>query len=49
MTIKITRILDFEEYINMQEESLARGWWRNDRRMFTPGMCWYEPWYRGFK
>jgi len=44
MTVEITRVLRHAEYQAMQEEALAKGWWRNDRRMFLPGMAWYEPW-----
>ena len=45
MTVRITRVLSFAEHIEMQDESIAKGWYRNDRRMFTPGMAWYQPFY----
>ena len=45
MTIRITQIFSGEQHRAMEEEADAKGWWRNDRRMFTPGMAWYEPWY----
>lgn len=45
MTVKITRVLSFAEYVACQDEALAKGWYRNDRRMFVPGMAWYEPYY----
>lgn len=45
MTIRISRVLSFAEYQQMQDDAIARGWWRNDRRMFTPGMAWSCPWY----
>lgn len=45
MSIRITRLLTFAEYVAMGNEAQAKGWYRNDRRMFTPGMAWPEPWY----
>lgn len=45
MSIQITRVLSFGEYVDMQNESVAKGWYRNDRRMFTPGMAWHQPFY----
>lgn len=45
MTIKITRVLDFREYAEMGEQAVKDGFYRNDRRVFTPGMAWYQPWY----
>jgi hypothetical protein len=45
MTVRITRVLSFAEKCAMEDDSISRGWYRNDRRMFTPGMAWYEPWY----
>lgn len=45
MTIAITRILSFDEYKAMGEKAVADGFYRNDRRVFVPGMAWYEPWY----
>lgn len=45
MTIRIERILTEEERIAMDNEALAKGWWCNDRRMFLPGMAWYQPFY----
>lgn len=43
--IKITRVLSFNEYEAMQDDAVARGFYRNDRRVFLPGMAWFEPWY----
>lgn len=43
--VRITRVLSFAEYVAMQDEALARGWYRNDRRMFVPGTAWYQPFY----
>jgi len=45
MLVRINRILTPDEYQAMQDEALAKNWWRNDRRMFLPGMAWYMPWY----
>lgn len=45
MTIQITRVLTPIEYYEMQAEAMAKGWYRNDPRMFTPGMAWYQPFY----
>lgn len=43
--LRITRALTFAEYVQMQDDAVARGWYRNDRRMFMPGMAWSQPWY----
>lgn len=45
MTIRLTRFLTFAEYVAMCDEAVAKGWYRNDRRMFTPGMIWSQPFY----
>lgn len=45
MTIKITQILSFEERYQMNEDAIARGFYRDDRRIFIPGMAWFQPWY----
>ncbi len=45
MTVRITRVLSFAEFVQLQDEAVARGWYRNDRRMFVPGMAWYQPFY----
>lgn len=45
MGVRITRVLSFAEYVAMQEEAKAKGWYSNDRRMFTPGTAWYQPFY----
>ncbi|ASY56483.1 hypothetical protein [Sinorhizobium sp. CCBAU 05631] len=45
MTVRIERILTEAERLAMKDEALAKGWYRNDRRMFTPGMAWFMPWY----
>lgn len=45
MGVRITRVLTVDEREQMAEDAVARGWYRNDRRMFTPGMAWFQPWY----
>ena len=45
MSIRLTRLLTADEYVAMGDEAVAKGWYRNDRRMFTPGMAWPNPWY----
>lgn len=45
MTIRITRVLTADEKAAMEEESIAKGWYRNDRRMFVPGMAWHQEFY----
>jgi hypothetical protein len=45
MSVRIDRLLSYAEYIEMNKAAIAKGWYHGDRRMFTPGMCWPEPWY----
>lgn len=45
MSISITRVLSFCEYIALGNEAVFKGWYRDDVRMFKPGMAWYQPWY----
>ena len=45
MVVKLTRLLTFDEYVAMGHEAVANGYWRNDRRIFTPGMGWFNNWY----
>lgn len=45
MTVRITRVLSDAEKSAMEQEAIAKGWYRNDRRMFTPGMAWHQPFY----
>lgn len=39
------KILTFDEYRAMGDKAVADGFWRNDRRIFLPGMGWYNDWY----
>lgn len=41
---KLVGLLTFEEYVAMGEDAVARGFYRNDPRIFTPGMVWPTPW-----
>jgi hypothetical protein len=43
--MKLTRLLTFEEYAAMGDDAVARGFYRNDKRVFILGMGWPEPWY----
>ena len=45
MGVRITRVLTVAEREQMAEDAVARGWYRNDRRMFLPGMAWLQTWY----
>lgn len=39
------KILTFAEYKALADDAVARGMWRNDRRVFLPGMGWFNDWY----
>lgn len=43
--MRINRILSFAEFVQLGEDAVARGFYRNDRRVFVPGMAWYQPFY----
>ncbi len=43
--MKLTRLLSVKEFHQMGDDAVARGLYRNDRSVFTPGMGWYQPWY----
>jgi hypothetical protein len=45
MGVRITRVLTLQERHDMDEAAMARGWYRNDRRVFLPGMAWYQHFY----
>ncbi len=45
MGMRLTRLLTFEEFAAMSDKAVADGFWRNDPRVFTPGMGWVMPWY----
>jgi hypothetical protein len=42
--MKLTQLLTFDEYVAMGDDAVARGLYRNDRRIFTPGTVWPQPW-----
>ena len=43
--VKITRVMSSDEYTALCEDAVARGFYRNDRRILLPGMAWYMDWY----
>jgi hypothetical protein len=45
MTIRLDRLLSVEEYQAATDDAVARGFYRNDRRVFLPGMGWHNKWY----
>lgn len=45
MTKLAPEILTFVEYKAMADDAVARGFYRNDRRIFLPGMGWHNEWY----
>jgi len=45
MTVRITRVLSFTEFVQMGDDAVSQGWYRNDKRMFVPGSAWYQPFY----
>ena len=43
--MKITRVLTYEEWAELSSYcETHEGYYRNDRRLFTPGMAWFMPW-----
>lgn len=47
--MKLSNLLTFAQYKAMGDDAVARGMWRNDRRVFLPGMGWHNDWYLGFE
>lgn len=45
MTKLMPTLLTFEQYRAMGEDAVSRGMYRNDPRVFLPGMGWYNDWY----
>jgi hypothetical protein len=43
--MKLTKLLSWDEYKKLGDDAVAQGFYRNDRRIFTPGMGWPNPWY----
>jgi hypothetical protein len=39
------KLLTCDEYKAMSDKAVADGFWRNDLRIFLPGMGWYNDWY----
>lgn len=44
MALKIHTLLTGEEHSKLNEEAIAKGYWRDDPRMIKPGTMWYTPW-----
>lgn len=42
--MKITRLLTPEEFIQIGDDAVANGLYRDDRTVFLPGMAWTMPW-----
>ncbi|MCK1583288.1 hypothetical protein IVB03_27925 [Bradyrhizobium sp. 168] len=38
-------LLPFEKYRALGDKAVADGMWRNDKRVFLPGMGWFNDWY----
>lgn len=45
MGVRIAQVLSFAEYVALGEDAVKRGFYRNDKRIFTPGMAWSQPFY----
>ncbi len=45
MTRLAPTIMTFAEYKALAEKAVGDGMWRNDRRVFLPGMGWFNDWY----
>lgn len=45
MTIRIKEIFSSEAFSALGDDAVARGFYRNDRRVFLPGMAWFMDWY----
>lgn len=43
--MRLTRLLTADEYSRLGDEAVAYGYYRNDKRVFLPGMGWPMPWY----
>jgi hypothetical protein len=43
--MRLTTLLTWQEYKTKSDEAVARNFWRNDRRVFLPGMGWLNEWY----
>jgi len=45
MSIRITKVLSWEEYCDLGEWAVKNGFYRNDRRVFKPGYAWFNKRY----
>ncbi len=44
MALKLHTFLTAEEHSRLNEEAIAKGFWRDDARIIKPGTMWYTPW-----
>jgi hypothetical protein len=44
LSTSITRVLSSSEYLTLGDEAVAKGYYRNDRRILLPGMAWEMDW-----
>lgn len=44
MALKLHTFLTGEEHSKLNEEAIAKGFWRDDYRAIKPGTAWYTPW-----
>ncbi|MCD9898257.1 hypothetical protein QIH85_43090 [Bradyrhizobium japonicum] len=45
MTKLFEKLMSFDEYRALGDRAVADGLWRNDRRVFLPGVGWFNDWY----
>lgn len=45
MSVQLSKLFSFIEYKAIGDKAVADGMWRNDRRVFLPGMGWFNDWY----
>jgi len=45
MTVRLTHLFTYQDYLAMGDDAVKRGLWRNDPSVFLPGMAWYQNWY----
>jgi hypothetical protein len=43
--MKLTRLLSGDEHTALGDDCVSRGLYRNDRRVYLPGMGFLNPWY----
>lgn len=45
MLIRLNKFLTAAEFDSMNDNAMAQGYYRDDRRIFQPGMGWFQPHY----